>query len=380
METITRTGGLTSPTTKRVLFLYRAVQKDFDAASKVYVSVLKYLPATIQATAFYADVQPWQRSNVAFHRSASVKTFLWQAVRFLRSHDIYLCTVGDPKAVFLYFLSRLLNPRLQFYVSVLGGYSVRLLEKNEGGWRGNMLSQLSLTLGVRALLRYATKILFVSKYVRDDFVHHLPWLRTQNLVVVPNGIDPEQYYPDPQKRDVHAGLGFAENRPMLVYLGRIATSKRVPIVLDIAQRMPMLNVLILTPAKGPLPSLPENVRILYGTSRATVRRLLASSHIAILPSIQEGFALSVVEEMACGLPVLGSRSGTLPEIISDGVNGHLVPVTDHEVEDFVNLLKMLVADPTLLATLSKGARTTVEQHYAWPVIAQQYGRLFHRMA
>jgi glycosyltransferase involved in cell wall biosynthesis len=62
--------------------------------------------------------------------------------------------------------------------------------------------------------------------------------------------------------------------------------------------------------------------------REDVPALLANSHISILPSCREPFGMAPVEAMAAGVPVVVTRTGGRAEIVTDGVNGLLVPVED----------------------------------------------------
>jgi glycosyltransferase involved in cell wall biosynthesis len=87
------------------------------------------------------------------------------------------------------------------------------------------------------------------------------------------------------------------------------------------------------------------------------RRLLTSSDILVLPSHSEGMSNAVLEGMACGLAVLATRVGAIPDVVEDGRSGVLVEARD--VDALGQALVRLVQDPEERARLGRGARETV---------------------
>ncbi|MCB2205489.1 glycosyltransferase family 4 protein [bacterium] len=98
-------------------------------------------------------------------------------------------------------------------------------------------------------------------------------------------------------------------------------------------------------------------------------KFYALSTIAALPSLMEATSISGLEAMASGLPLVGTRVGGIPEIIEDGESGILVDPRSPEqlAEQFVRLLQ----DDALRQRLGEGARSRVEQVFAWPEIARR---------
>jgi glycosyltransferase involved in cell wall biosynthesis len=107
-----------------------------------------------------------------------------------------------------------------------------------------------------------------------------------------------------------------------------------------------------------------------------VVELLSVSDLFLLPSLQESFGLSALEAMACGVPVVASNVGGLPEVVVDGVTGFLHPPSD--VERMADSAIQILSDPALHARLAaEGVRLAMERFSADRIVPQ-YAALYER--
>lgn len=104
-------------------------------------------------------------------------------------------------------------------------------------------------------------------------------------------------------------------------------------------------------------------------------QFIARADVFVLTSTYEGFGNVLIEAMACGTPVVATRSPGTVEIIDDGTNGLLV---DHEPRAVAGAIAKLIADRPLRDRLVSHARDSVRQ-YALPVVAARYDRLFQEL-
>src|SRR5690606_19955932 len=95
--------------------------------------------------------------------------------------------------------------------------------------------------------------------------------------------------------------------------------------------------------------------------------LIATSEVAVVPSLYEGFSLPAVEHMACGTPLVASRTGALPEVVGDAA----VLVTPGDAEELAATLRRLLDSPEERAAFGRRGYERVLERYTWRVVAQR---------
>jgi alpha-maltose-1-phosphate synthase len=111
--------------------------------------------------------------------------------------------------------------------------------------------------------------------------------------------------------------------------------------------------------------------------------VLSASTVFACPSVYEPLGIVNLEAMAVGLPVVGTATGGIPEVIDDGATGTLVPIDqvqdgtgtpvdpDRFVADLAAALTDVVSDPERAAAWGAAARRRVEEHFSWEAIGDR---------
>ena len=155
-----------------------------------------------------------------------------------------------------------------------------------------------------------------------------------------------------------------------------------PAIFDrVQRRMPARLLLI---GDGPERSLAEKLareggyadRTTFLGNVAAIETILPAARLLLLPSDAESFGLAALEAMSCGVPVIGTAAGGLPEVVQDGVEGFLRPVGD--VEGMSEGAIRLLEDDALWQRFSTAARLRAEREFPTDELVSRYRALYEK--
>ncbi len=234
----------------------------------------------------------------------------------------------------------------------------------------------------------AAAVVAVSDGMKVDILSAYPEIPAERVRVIRNGIDTDEYRPDPQT-GVLARYGVDLGRPYVIFVGRITRQKGVPVLLRAASRLiPEAQLVLLAGAADTPEQLAEVTELVDGlrASRSgviwipemlpkpEVIQLLTHATVFACPSIYEPLGIVNLEAMACGTAVVGSRTGGIPEVVADGETGLLVPVG--EPGPLADALNVLLRDPGRAEAMGQAGRKRAVSEFGWPAIAAQTADLY----
>jgi starch synthase len=234
----------------------------------------------------------------------------------------------------------------------------------------------------------AAAVVAVSDGMKVDILSAYPEIPAERVRVIRNGIDTDEYRPDPQT-GVLARYGVDPGRPYVIFVGRITRQKGVPVLLRAASRLIGDAQLVLLAGAADTPEQLAEVTELVDGLRASrsgviwipemldkpeVIQLLTHATVFACPSIYEPLGIVNLEAMACGTAVVGSRTGGIPEVVADGETGLLVPAG--EPEPLADALNVLLRDPDRAEAMGQAGRKRAVSEFGWPAIAAQTADLY----
>ncbi len=119
----------------------------------------------------------------------------------------------------------------------------------------------------------------------------------------------------------------------------------------------------------------DRVKFVSGITTEQMVRYYAEATIAVVPSVYEGFGLPAGEAMACGVPVISTDGGALPEVVGDA--GVIVPAKS--VSALVDAISQLLEDTEQQARLAILGRERILQEFCWQVCADQMADYYHQV-
>jgi glycosyltransferase involved in cell wall biosynthesis len=188
----------------------------------------------------------------------------------------------------------------------------------------------------RRAMRHARRVIAISRAVAQ-FVIDVEGIDSRKVVTVHYGLEPGSISPA-QRALARAALGCSESGFVIGFVGRLIEQKGVDVLIDafpaIRERHPQATLVIV--GDGPLRERlrARAERLGLGASARfagwvpQARSIMPACDLVAMPSRWEGFGLTALEAMACGLPLVASDVDALPEILRDQETGLLVPPDD----------------------------------------------------
>ncbi|WZY01504.1 N-acetyl-alpha-D-glucosaminyl L-malate synthase BshA [Bacillus sp. FSL W7-1360] len=291
----------------------------------------------------------------------------------IRTHELDILHVhyAVPHAVCA-ILARQMSGRDVKIVTTLHGTDITVL-----GWDPSL----------RQLIRFGVEESDAVTAVSADLVRATNKLvgTDKPIETIYNFIDESIYYPKPVAT-LRGCYGIAEDEDVLIHISNYRPVKRV---LDIVKTFHFISerrrAKLLLIGNGPeIPiarqyimehDLEENVLVL-GNQKHIVE-LLSMSDLLLLLSEKESFGLVALEAMACGVPVIATNIGGIPEVVEDGVTGFLCPVNDPETASQRALT--LLENDALRAQFKEAALARVRDMFYSQDVVDQYEQLYESL-
>jgi starch synthase len=263
-------------------------------------------------------------------------------------------------------------------------------EQLGGGYRVSSFAE-------RTAYEGAAGVIAVSAGMREDILRAYPSVDPAKVHVVHNGIDIDSWSPNPETSAL-TSRGIDPEAPTIVFVGRITRQKGLPYFLRAVRELPEDYQVVLCAGAPDTPEIAQEVDALVTELSATrssvhlitemlprheLTQILTHATTFVCPSVYEPLGIVNLEAMACGIPVVASATGGIPEVVADGETGYLVPIEqvtdgtgtpvdpDRFVGDLRDALVRMVSDPVRAKEMGEASRRRAAAHFSWTSIAER---------
>jgi glycosyltransferase involved in cell wall biosynthesis len=280
-------------------------------------------------------------------------------------------------------------------LNVLKDYKVDILHCNDrkSAPIGKIVSDL---LGIRMVytahnvfnnkkitrFSFGKNIIAVSEGVKKNLLEYFK-IDPAKITVIYNGTSIKKPSVDTNLR-ILKEFDFQENDRIISFIGRLSEQKGVFYLLEALREViiqfPYVKLLIIGEGelredlKTTMLSFGLQSNVLFCGNRKDVAGLIEISEFMISPSLWEGLGISTIESITLGKPVIASSVGGLPEVITDGINGRLVPPKDSKA--LATAICSFLRDPVMVKRMGEEAQKIAKEKFSSKKVNEEYSNYF----
>lgn len=203
------------------------------------------------------------------------------------------------------------------------------------------------------------------------------------VTVIPHGVDLDRFRPPDaaQRTAARAALGLDAEHRVALFIGHELERKGVAEAIDALVHAPTVLLLVVGGDGAAIERMRRRAgragvadRVLFVGPQSDLPRYFSAADMLVFPSSYESYGLVITEALASGVPVIATPTGCAPDVIVDGMNGHLV---DRDPAAIGELLERVAA--TDVDDWRSACRSSVE-HLTWRAAAERYLALLREVA
>ena len=253
----------------------------------------------------------------------------------------------------------------------------------------------------KTAIEMADAVIAVSESTKAD-VLRLFNVDPARVHVIHNGIDPSEYVTR-RDEEVLRRYGIDAGLPYVLFVGRITRQKGIMHLVRALRHLEPGFQIVLCAGSPDTPEIAAEMKTAIDAAKSSRKGIVwiekmvpkedliaiySQAALFVCPSIYEPFGIINLEAMACGVPVVASAVGGIPEVVVPGETGLIVPVAqmneapfepldaDKFAHDLASAINTLMCDDALRAKMGTAARRRVEEKFSWASIAARTAEVY----
>ncbi len=186
---------------------------------------------------------------------------------------------------------------------------------------------------IKFVLKRADYVLVVNQNLKDKVLEL--GVNPEKIYVTPNAVDVEKF--NPHNTELPSDIKLSSEKPVMLFVGNLVFQKGVKYLLE-AKKLMKTDAELVIVGDGPLrhdlemkvhdDDIPD---VVFTSARRDVNEIMPSADVFVLPSISEGFPITILEAMASGLPVVTTNVGGISEVMNEDVGIMVKPSNPREL-------------------------------------------------
>ncbi len=239
----------------------------------------------------------------------------------------------------------------------------------------------------REMAQQATTIVTISNYSLGKLKEHYN-IDEGKVRIVPNGVDTEIFRPTSDTVETKRQFGLGDE-PVMLFVGSLIPRKGVGFLVETAKKVvnQQADAKFVIVGKGPLrgmldeaicrSGLDSNFVFLGNIAETQLPMVYGMADVFVLPSVQEGQGIVLLEAQACGKPVVAFNVGGVNEAVEDKKTGLLVERGD--ITGLADALCSILTDEELKVKMGWNGRKFVESNFTWDICADKMLNVYSEM-
>jgi len=362
----------------RVAYILTPV--DFGGAERVSLTFLKNVDRTLFDICPILLIRPWETGNI-FIEKIEKENYQYLtipvALRPLKEGKDYFRVIRCFKMLFSILKGKnfdLVHTN-GYFADIIGVPASRLLGIPHiatcHGFISNDRNLKSYNKLDIMALRFSKRIIAVSEGIKNNLISS--GVKRQQVIVLQNAVelsmDDNMFL---KHRDyVRNKYHIRKEEIVLGYIGRISEEKGLRYLMEAGSKLIHSGVPLKIMIVGDGPQKIEMARfaqqaglqnkVIFAGFQKDIETWLPSMDIFVLPSLTEGTPMALLESMACGIPVIATAVGGVPQIVDSGKNGILV--SPAKTEEIVSAILNIITNKDLHKKLSEAGKETIRNRF-----------------
>jgi glycosyltransferase involved in cell wall biosynthesis len=239
----------------------------------------------------------------------------------------------------------------------------------------------------KKLCERADKIISVSTYTARSVIKEFN-IPPDKIEVIPNGVDINRFNPNINVEEMREKWGI-QSEPIVLFVGRLDYNKGIKYLIGGFSKLikDISDAKLVIVGQGPdrdhlnhlidKHNLIKSVILAGRVENKDLPKAYCASNVIVLPSLMEGFGISLLEAMACGKPCIATSAGGTTDVVVDGKTGFIVPPSDPL--SLYQAMYTLLSDDNLSQKFGMASRKRAEKNFAWDAIAKRTINLYEEM-